>query len=142
MLFRSDILAKIAKRPGKNGKPPFCVGFAAESEKVEKYGAEKRARKGIPLLIANHAQSAFGADENEVTLIDETGAAGAKRLPRMGKLVLARALVGEIAVRVEHSSLHTAKSVLNLAGTAGSVWGSTSAEIDAHLRVERDSWER
>ena len=95
-----DILAKIARRAGKNGKPPFCVGFAAESEKVEQYGAEKRARKGIPLLIANHAQSAFGADENEVTLIDETGAAGAKRLPRMGKLALARALVGEVAVRI------------------------------------------
>ncbi len=97
-----DILAKIAKRAGKNGKPPFCVGFAAESEKVEQYGAEKRARKGIPLLIANHAQSAFGSDENEVTLIDETGAAGAKRLPRMSKLALARALVGEIAVRINN----------------------------------------
>ena len=67
---------------------------------MELYGAEKRARKGIPLLIANHAQSAFGADENEVTLIDEKGAARAKRLPRMGKLALARALVGEIAVRI------------------------------------------
>ncbi len=95
-----DILAKIAKHVGKNGKPPFCVGFAAESEKVEQYGAEKRARKGIPLLIANHAQSAFGADENEVTLIDEAGAVGAKRLPRMNKLALARALVGEIAARI------------------------------------------
>lgn len=95
-----DILAAVATRAGKNGKPPFCVGFAAESEKVEQYGAEKRARKGIPLLIANHAQSAFGADENEVTLIDGTGAAGAKRLPRMGKLALARALVGEVARRI------------------------------------------
>ncbi len=94
-----DILAKIAKRNGNNGKPPFCVGFAAESENVEQYGAEKRARKGIPLLIANHAQSAFGADENQVTLIDELGAAGAARLPKMGKLALARTLVYEIAKR-------------------------------------------
>ena len=98
-----DILAKIAKYPrkgqGKSG-PPFCIGFAAESEKVEQYGAEKRARKGIPLLIANHAQSAFGADENQVTLIDERGAAGALRLPRMGKLALARALVREIVQRL------------------------------------------
>ena len=97
-----DILAHIAKYSrqgqGKFG-PPFCVGFAAESEKVEQYGAEKRARKGIPLLIANHAQSAFGADENQVTLIDERGAAGALRLPRMGKLALARALVHEIVQR-------------------------------------------
>ena len=95
-----DILAKIARRNGKSGKPPFCVGFAAESEKVELYGAEKRARKGIPLLIANHAQSAFGAEENQVTLIDEQGAAGAIRLPRMVKLALARALVHEIAKRL------------------------------------------
>ncbi|MBC7711212.1 MAG: bifunctional phosphopantothenoylcysteine decarboxylase/phosphopantothenate--cysteine ligase CoaBC [Rhizobacter sp.] len=98
------ILAHIAKYPrqgqGKSG-PPFCVGFAAESEKVEQYGAEKRARKGIPLLIANHAQSAFGADENQVTLIDERGAAGAVRLPRMGKLLLARALVHEIVQRLK-----------------------------------------
>ena len=95
-----DILAKIAKRSGKNGKPPFCVGFAAESEKVELYGAEKRARKGIPLLIANHAQSAFGADDNRVTLIDVRGAEGATRLPRMGKLQLARSLTHEIAARL------------------------------------------
>ena len=98
-----DILAKIAKynrnAPGKSG-PPFCVGFAAESEKVEQYGAEKRARKGIPLLIANHAQSAFGADENQVTLIDERGADGATRLPKMSKLNLARAIVAEISARL------------------------------------------
>jgi phosphopantothenoylcysteine decarboxylase / phosphopantothenate---cysteine ligase len=98
-----DILAKVAKhnRPAnKGGKPAFCVGFAAESENVEQYGAEKRARKGIPLLIANHAQSTFGADDNQVTLIDERGAAGAKRLPRMSKLELARTLVAEIASRM------------------------------------------
>ncbi len=98
-----DILAKVAKYQRKGvGKfgAPFCVGFAAESEKVEQYGAEKRARKGIPLLIANHAQSTFGADDNEVTLIDERGAEGATRLPRMGKLALARTLVSEISRRL------------------------------------------
>ncbi|MBL8311951.1 MAG: bifunctional phosphopantothenoylcysteine decarboxylase/phosphopantothenate--cysteine ligase CoaBC [Burkholderiales bacterium] len=98
-----DILARIARHDrrgaGKSG-PPFCVGFAAESENVEQYGAEKRARKGIPLLIANHAQSTFGADDNEVTVIDARGAAGAQRLPRMGKLTLARALAAEIAARL------------------------------------------
>jgi len=98
-----DILARIAKhqrRGAGHSGPPFCVGFAAESENVEQYGAEKRARKGIPLLVANHAQSTFGADDNQVTLIDERGAAGARRLPRMGKLALARALVAEIASRI------------------------------------------
>jgi phosphopantothenoylcysteine decarboxylase / phosphopantothenate---cysteine ligase len=95
-----DILAKIAKHKRSDGSVPFCVGFAAESENVEQYGAEKRARKGIPMLIANHAQSTFGADDNQVTVIDERGADGAKRLARMNKLELARALVFEIASRV------------------------------------------
>ncbi|MGL4231684.1 MAG: bifunctional phosphopantothenoylcysteine decarboxylase/phosphopantothenate--cysteine ligase CoaBC [Casimicrobium sp.] len=94
-----DILAKIAKHNRPNGKPAFCVGFAAESEKVEQYGAEKRTRKGIPMLIANHAQSTFGADDNQVTIIDERGADGAKRLPKMPKTELARVLVSEIASR-------------------------------------------
>jgi phosphopantothenoylcysteine decarboxylase / phosphopantothenate---cysteine ligase len=96
-----DILAKIATHKKPNGEAVFCVGFAAESENVEQYGAEKRARKGIPMLIANHAQSTFGADDNQVTLIDSRGASGAKRLPRMNKLDLARALVSEIAGRIE-----------------------------------------
>jgi phosphopantothenoylcysteine decarboxylase/phosphopantothenate--cysteine ligase len=101
----TDILAKIAKHarkssdPRKNGTPPNCVGFAAESENVEQFGAEKRARKGIPMLIANHAQSTFGSDDNQVTVIDERGAEGAKRLPRMTKTWLARALVAEIVGR-------------------------------------------
>ena len=119
-----DILAKIAKynrnAPGKSG-PPFCVGFAAESEKVEQYGAEKRARKGIPLLIANHAQSAFGADENQVTLIDERGADGATRLPRMGKLALARRLVHEIAERQIHTDSPSIFGIRSLPSRGGIV---------------------
>ncbi len=117
-----DILAKIAKYNrkghGKSG-PPFCVGFAAESEKVEQYGAEKRARKGIPLLIANHAQSAFGADENQVTLIDERGAEGAIRVPRMGKLALARTLVQAIAARLagaDPAAIHGIRPLPNRGG--------------------------
>jgi phosphopantothenoylcysteine decarboxylase / phosphopantothenate---cysteine ligase len=96
-----DILAKIAKHKRSDGSVPFCVGFAAESENVEQYGAEKRARKNIPMLIANHAQSTFGADDNQVTVIDERGAEGAKRLPLMNKLALARALVFEIVARLD-----------------------------------------
>ncbi|TAG73475.1 MAG: bifunctional phosphopantothenoylcysteine decarboxylase/phosphopantothenate--cysteine ligase CoaBC [Burkholderiales bacterium] len=101
----ADILAKIAKHsrksldPKKAGSPPYCVGFAAESENVEQYGAEKRARKGIPMLIANHAQSTFGSEDNQVTIIDERGAAGASRLAKLNKSVLARSLVQEIAKR-------------------------------------------
>jgi phosphopantothenoylcysteine decarboxylase / phosphopantothenate---cysteine ligase len=88
-----DILARVAARP----KPPFCVGFAAETDDVEGNAEAKRRRKNVPLLIANRAQDALGQDENEVTLLDDVGA---HRLPRMGKLALARRLVSEIAQRL------------------------------------------
>lgn len=87
-----DILAEIANRP----HPPYCVGFAAESERVEEFAEAKRRRKKLPLLIANDARMALGSDHNTVTLLDD---AGATRLPRLGKLELARRLVGEIARR-------------------------------------------
>src|SRR6185503_11135540 len=55
-----DILADVAAL--KNG--PFCVGFAAETENLRQYAAEKRGKKKIPLLAANLAQDAFGRDDN------------------------------------------------------------------------------
>jgi len=88
-----DILATVAARPGA----PFCVGFAAESDDVERFAGEKRKRKKLPLLVANRAQDALGSDDNEVTLLDDDGA---HRLPRMAKLALARRLVAEIARRL------------------------------------------
>ncbi len=91
-----DILATVAARPDA----PFCVGFAAESHDVEQQAEKKRKRKRLPLLVANRAQDALGSDENEVTLLDD---AGAQRLPRMGKLDLARRIVGEIARRLAAS---------------------------------------
>ena len=89
-----DILATVAARP----KAPFCVGFAAESHDVVKLGEEKRQRKKLAMLVANRAQDAMGADDNEVTILD---AKGAHALPRMDKLALARRLVAEIAARMK-----------------------------------------
>jgi phosphopantothenoylcysteine decarboxylase/phosphopantothenate--cysteine ligase len=88
-----DILARVASRT----KPPFCVGFAAETNDVNENAEAKRRRKRLPLLVANRAQDALGADENEVTLLDDSGA---HPLPRMDKLLLARRLVAEIAARM------------------------------------------
>ena len=86
----TDILAYVAGLP----KAPFCVGFAAESEKLAEYAEDKRKRKKLPLLAANLAQDAIGADENEVTLFDD---AGAHPLPRASKEVVAKQLVEHIA---------------------------------------------
>ncbi|WP_287496069.1 bifunctional phosphopantothenoylcysteine decarboxylase/phosphopantothenate--cysteine ligase CoaBC [Pandoraea sp. CB10b_02] len=88
-----DILAAVARLP----KPPYCVGFAAESGDLEKHGAQKRARKQIPLLVGNLGPATFGQDDNEVMLFDD---AGQKRLPRADKHALARSLIIEIAARL------------------------------------------
>jgi phosphopantothenoylcysteine decarboxylase/phosphopantothenate--cysteine ligase len=85
-----DILSWVAALP----KPPFCVGFAAESENLEKYAQEKRAKKHVPLIAANLAQDAVGGDENSIVLYDE---AGGHPLGRGPKLELARKLVEHVA---------------------------------------------
>ncbi|HKI63091.1 MAG TPA: bifunctional phosphopantothenoylcysteine decarboxylase/phosphopantothenate--cysteine ligase CoaBC [Burkholderiales bacterium] len=85
-----DILAWVAARPA----PPLCVGFAAESEDVAKYARAKRAKKKLPLLAANLAQHALGADENEITLFDDRGE---HPLGRGLKIELARKLMLHLA---------------------------------------------
>jgi phosphopantothenoylcysteine decarboxylase/phosphopantothenate--cysteine ligase len=88
-----DILAAVARLP----KAPYCVGFAAESHELLKHAREKRVRKNVPLVVANIGSSAFGADDNVLTLVDE---AGERELPRADKLTLARQLVAEVAGRL------------------------------------------
>jgi phosphopantothenoylcysteine decarboxylase/phosphopantothenate--cysteine ligase len=85
-----DILAWFAAQ--KNA--PFCVGFAAESEKLAEHARAKRAKKAVPLIAANLAESAIGADDNEITLFDERGEHVLGRAP---KLELARGLVAHVA---------------------------------------------
>jgi phosphopantothenoylcysteine decarboxylase/phosphopantothenate--cysteine ligase len=86
----ADILANVANR----ANPPFCVGFAAESENLDEYAEAKRRRKNLPLLAANLAQDAFGADDNALILFDD---AGRHPLPRASKLVQARRLIEHAA---------------------------------------------
>jgi len=85
-----DILEYVAGLP----QPPFCVGFAAESEHLEAYAQEKRKKKKVPLLAANLAQTAIGGAENELILFDDDGR---HELARAPKEVIARQLVEHIA---------------------------------------------
>ena len=90
LALNPDILAQVAAR----SKPPFCVGFAAETEHVATHAQAKRLQKDIPLIVANRAQDVLGQDEAELILID---AQGSHPLPRANKLTLARQLVAHIA---------------------------------------------
>ncbi len=99
----ADILASVAATTSISGWP-YCVGFAAESENLLEFGAIKREKKGIPLLVGNIGPQTFGQDDNTVILFDESGHTV---LPRADKLTLARQLISEIAKRIDQRSLLT-----------------------------------
>ena len=89
-----DILAYVANLPN----PPFCVGFAAESENLAEYAEQKRRAKKLPLLVGNLVQQAVGSDNNELVLFDDSGR---QTLPRANKLTLARLLMQRIVQRIK-----------------------------------------
>jgi phosphopantothenoylcysteine decarboxylase/phosphopantothenate--cysteine ligase len=92
-----DILAYVGALP----KGPFCVGFAAESENLAEYAQTKRAKKKIPMIVANLVQHTIGKEENEVTIYDDAGAHALARAPksRIAYAIVEHALALEAARR-------------------------------------------
>ncbi|MCD6027124.1 MAG: phosphopantothenate synthase [Solimicrobium sp.] len=88
-----DILAEVASLTN----PPFCVGFAAETENLIENGTIKRLKKNVPMLVGNIAQNTFGKNHNELVIFDSEGH---HVLPLADKLSLARQLITEIVTRL------------------------------------------
>jgi phosphopantothenoylcysteine decarboxylase / phosphopantothenate---cysteine ligase len=88
-----DILANVAALPNA----PYCVGFAAETQDIEAYARAKLSKKKIPLIVANDATHAMGADHNTLLLVEP---GGTQRLEPLPKLAAARLLVAEVARRL------------------------------------------
>jgi phosphopantothenoylcysteine decarboxylase/phosphopantothenate--cysteine ligase len=92
-----DILAAVAGL----SVPPYCVGFAAESERLREHARAKMLRKRIPLIVGNLGPATFGRDDNALLLIDaDTDQALPPDGSRADKLTLARTLMQEIASRL------------------------------------------
>lgn len=87
-----DILAEVAALA--DDKKPYCVGFAAETEKLIEHGNAKRLRKGVPLLVGNLAQHAMDADDTQLMIFDENGHT---QWPPQSKSVAAQQLITHIA---------------------------------------------
>ena len=90
LIANPDILAEVAALPDA----PFCVGFAAETERLAEYAEAKRIRKKLPLLVGNLAQDTLGQDSAELVLFDDQGP---HRLPRAEKLTQARHVISHLA---------------------------------------------
>lgn len=89
-----DILAEVSKSANR---PELVVGFAAETQNVAEYAAQKLLRKGCDWIVANDVSpqtGIMGGSENAVTLITD---AGAEEWPRMGKDQVAARLAARIA---------------------------------------------
>ncbi len=89
-----DILASVAALPDA----PYCVGFAAESEKLLEHAEAKRLRKKVPLIVGNLGPATFGRDDNALLLVDEHGH---RELPLASKADLAQQLIAELANRLD-----------------------------------------
>lgn len=85
-----DILEYVANL----ANPPFCVGFAAETENLEAHAEAKRRKKKLPLLAANLAQDAIGTEESALVLFDSEGK---YYLQNAKKIEQARLLINHIA---------------------------------------------
>ncbi|ALT79765.1 bifunctional phosphopantothenoylcysteine decarboxylase/phosphopantothenate--cysteine ligase CoaBC [Paucibacter sp. KCTC 42545] len=96
MCENPDILASVAAL----NPPPFCVGFAAESERLQEHARAKRLRKNVPLLVGNIGPATFGQDHNALLLVD---ASGEREIPHNDKASLARQLVQDIAQRLHQT---------------------------------------
>ena len=83
-----DVLATV----GKSSSPPFLVGFAAETENVERNALAKLTGKNLDMIAANKVGDglAFDKDDNALTVYWH---GGKRELSLTSKAALARQLV-------------------------------------------------
>ena len=88
----TDIVAEVAALPAR----PFVVGFAAETNDVEKHARAKLTRKGCDWIVANDVTQpgVMGGAENAVMIVSK---AGVERWDRAGKDEVAMKIAQKIA---------------------------------------------
>ena len=89
-----DILGEVAAR----SRPPFTVGFAAETERLREQALDKLVNKRLDMIAANDV-SAEQVFDREDSALEVYWPGGGISLPRAGKEKLARSLVALVADR-------------------------------------------
>jgi phosphopantothenoylcysteine decarboxylase/phosphopantothenate--cysteine ligase len=85
---------------------PFAVGFAAETQALERNAREKLGKKSLDMIAANEVGDgrAFETEDNSLLVLWE---GGQRELPCAPKSTLARALVALIAERYREAGAKT-----------------------------------
>ncbi len=93
-----DILASVTACAQR---PPFVVGFAAETERVEEHARGKLVAKHLDMIAANEVgdKLAFETEDNALLVL---WPGGSRTIERAQKSVIARQLVETIAERYRH----------------------------------------
>ncbi|MGI9279507.1 MAG: bifunctional phosphopantothenoylcysteine decarboxylase/phosphopantothenate--cysteine ligase CoaBC [Endozoicomonas sp.] len=90
-----DIISSVSELDER----PFVIGFAAETQNVLGYAADKLRRKKLNLIVANDVSDGdigFSSDNNEVTVLGEDFE---EPMPRASKKVLSRKILKIVAHR-------------------------------------------
>ncbi|MEZ9924215.1 bifunctional phosphopantothenoylcysteine decarboxylase/phosphopantothenate--cysteine ligase CoaBC [Vibrio breoganii] len=93
MVKNPDIIAGVASLTQNR---PFTVGFAAETQDVEKYAMDKLSRKKLDLICANDVSQAgigFNSNDNALNLYWPNGH---KNFPLASKQALAQSIIEQI----------------------------------------------
>jgi len=95
LILNVDILAAVSALDNR----PFCVGFAAETQSLEKYALAKLEQKNLDMIAANpvgNADSGFETDTNQLEVFWRDGRSS---IERGNKLAIAKQLIDLIAER-------------------------------------------
>ena len=87
---------------GKRKTKQVLVGFAAETEDLEKNALEKLKRKNLDFILANDvssSESGFQSDENKGILFSKDGSI--TPIPLMAKKEFAHRIIDEVIKKVK-----------------------------------------
>ena len=98
MVKNPDILLELGKRK----QHQILVGFAAETQQLAAYAADKMKRKQLDLMVANDVSRegvGFQHDTNEVLLMKPSGEV--REVPLASKEIIAQEIIAEIVTILE-----------------------------------------
>lgn len=114
-----DVLATI----GKSEAPPFLVGFAAETENVERNALTKLTAKNLDMIAANQVGEGLGFDKDDNALTVYWHG-GKQEMTLTSKAALARQLVEVIAQRYKNRDQNRVRAVVDGVQTLSVLNGS------------------
>lgn len=115
-----ELVIRLVKNPdilqtiGERKTAQFIVGFAAETDDVDRYAQEKLARKNCDMIVANDVMepgAGFGTDTNAVRVFDRNGLV--ETMPVQSKQAIAKRLLELAAERKDRQAAGVAHGPAN-----------------------------